>query len=261
MTASLTNAAVPTPDGTADAYLAHPGDGGPYPAVLMYMDAFGIRPHLVAMADRLAAAGCTVLVPNVLYRQGPAPLLDLPERIDTAARPDLFERLGPALRALTPDAVRRDAGACLDWLAASPLTTGGPVAVTGYCFGAGLALRTAGGFPDRVAAVAGFHGARLATEAEDSPHRLAGRITAEVYFGHADQDAALPPEQIDRLDAALARAGVRYRTEVYRGARHGFTQADTVAYDPAADARHWRALLGLLDRTFPGRGIGGDGAR
>ncbi|MFG2735777.1 dienelactone hydrolase family protein [Streptomyces harbinensis] len=161
----------------------------------------------------------------------------------------------------TPDAVRRDAGACLDWLAASPLTTGGPVAVTGYCFGAGLALRTAGGFPDRVAAVAGFHGGRLATEAEDSPHRLAGRITAEVYFGHADQDASLPPEQIDRLDTALARAGVRYRTEVYRGARHGFTQADTVAYDPAADARHWRALLGLLDRTFPGRGIDGDGAR
>ncbi|GLJ92141.1 hydrolase [Streptomyces poonensis] len=241
---------IPTPDGTADAYLAHPSDGSPHPAVLLYMDVFGVRPHLKRMADRLAGAGYTVLVPNVFYRHGRAPLVELPDPIDPKSRPEIFARLAPVMQALTPELVVRDAGAYLDWLDASPLTVSGPVALTGYCMGAGLALRTAGHYPGRVAAAAGFHGANLATDAPDSPHLSADRITAELYFGHADQDASLPPEQIQRLEDALTAAGVRHRCEVYTGAHHGYTQADTAAYDHEAAERHWAALLDLLGRTF-----------
>lgn len=240
---------LPTPDGPADAYLVHPEADGPHPAVLLYMDAFGLRPGLRAMADRIAAAGYTVLVPNVLHRAGRAPLVELPEFISDERCPEIFQSLLPAARALTPELAVRDAGAYLDWLAASPLTTEGPIGVTGYCMGAGLALRTAAAYPDRVAAMAGFHGAYLASEAPDSPHLGAGRITAELYFGHADQDAALPPEQIDRLEQALTEAGVRHRAEVYPGAHHGYTQADTASYDAEAAERHWTALLDLLART------------
>ncbi|WP_344586043.1 dienelactone hydrolase family protein, partial [Kitasatospora paracochleata] len=88
------------------------------------------------------------------------------------------------------------------------------------------------------------------TDAPDSPHLLADRVSAELYFGHADQDPSLPAEQIDRLDKALTAAGVRHRCEVYPGAGHGFTQADTVAYHPDGDARHWESLLALLARTL-----------
>ncbi|WP_327365929.1 dienelactone hydrolase family protein [Streptomyces sp. NBC_01217] len=245
-----TSVDIPTQDGVADAYLAHPDDGQPHPAVLFYTDAFGIRPQLQKMADRLAGAGYTVLAPNVFYRHGRTPVTELPEFIDPAGRPEIFERLGPIIQSLTPEAAMRDADVYLHWLAASPLTTEGPVGVTGYCMGAGLALRTAGTYPERVAAMAGFHGGRLATESADSPHLLAGRIAAELYFGHADQDPSLPPEQINRLDEALTAAGVRHRSEVYTGAQHGFTQADTASYDSAADDRHWTALLALLDRTL-----------
>lgn len=241
---------VPTQDGTADAYLAHPDDGAAHPAVLLYMDAFGLRPHLRAMADRLASAGYTVLVPNVVYRHGRAPVVELPGFIDPAERPEIIQSLRPAMATLTPQAAMRDAAAYLDWLAASPLTTDGPAGVTGYCMGAGLALRTAGTHPGRVAAVAGFHGAHLATEAPDSPHLLADRITAELYLGHADQDPTLPPEQVERLGKALTAAGVRHRAEVYTRARHGFTQADTAMYDAAATERHWAALLDLLGRNL-----------
>ncbi|WP_030599882.1 dienelactone hydrolase family protein [Streptomyces fulvoviolaceus] len=241
---------IPTPDGTADAYLAFPADGAPHPAVLLYMDAFGLRPHLKSMADRLAEAGYTVLVPNVFYRHGRAPVVELPEFINPAERPEIIQQLGPAARTLTPEGAMRDAAVYLDWLAASPLTTDGPVGVTGYCMGAGLALRTAGTHPDRVAAAAGFHGAYLATDAPDSPHLLAERITAELYFGHADHDSTNPAEQIARLDKALATAGVRHRTEVYEGAHHGFTQADTAMYGAEATDRHWAALLELLGRTL-----------
>lgn len=241
---------IPTEDGVADAYLVHPGDERPRPAVLFFQDAFGLRPHLRSMADRLAAAGYTVLLPNVFYRHGRVPVVELPEFIDPAQDPAIWGRIGPVMRSLTPGLAMRDAGAWLRFLAGSPLAADGPVAVTGYCMGARLALLTAGTYPQRVAAVAGFHGGQLATEDPDSPHLVAEHITAEAYFGHADQDSSLPWEQIRRLEDALTAAGVRHRCEVYPGAQHGYTQADTPAYDREADERHWAALLDLLKRTL-----------
>jgi carboxymethylenebutenolidase len=244
-----TSVDVPAADGVADAYLVHPDDGAAHPGVLLFQDAFGLRPALRAMADRLASHGYTVLVPNVLYRHGRVPVVELPEYIGPDVKQDLFRRIGPIAQSLTADLAMRDAGAYLEWMARCPQIADGPVGLTGYCMGARLALLTAGTYPDRVAAAAGFHGGRFAIDAPDSPHLLAGNITAELYFGHADADPSLPPEQIDLLDKTLDAAGVRYRAEVYPGAAHGYTQADTDAYDPEAAERHWRELLALFDRT------------
>ncbi|MHC5907392.1 dienelactone hydrolase family protein [Streptomyces sp. S6] len=241
---------ITTEDGVADAYFVHPEGAGPYPAVLLYQDAFGLRPHLKSMADRLAGEGYAVLVPNVFYRHGRAPVFELPEFIDPQARPEIFEKIWPVMQSLTTELAMKDAAAYLDWLAASPAVIDGPVGLTGYCMGARLSLLTAGTHPDRVAAAAGFHAAALATDAPDSPHLLAGNITAEVYFGHADQDNSMPPEAVRTLEEALTDAGVRHRTEVYEGAFHGYTQADTAAYSKEGDERHWAALLDLLGRTF-----------
>ncbi|SES43659.1 carboxymethylenebutenolidase [Streptomyces sp. yr375] len=241
---------IPTEDGVVDAYFAHPGDGTPRPGVLLYQDAFGLRPHLRAMADRLAEAGYAVLVPNVFYRNGRAPVVELPEFIDPGARPEIFEAIYPIMLSLTQELVERDAGAYLRWLEQSELVADGPVGLTGYCMGARLVLWTAGAHPDRVAAAAGFHGGRLVTDTPDSPHLSAERITAEVYFGHADNDSSLPPEDIERFADALTAAGVRHTCEVYTGAEHGYTQADTSAYNEAGAERHWAALLDLLKRTF-----------
>ncbi|ANZ14106.1 dienelactone hydrolase family protein [Streptomyces noursei] len=239
-----------TPDGTADAYLAHPDDGAPHPGVLLYMDAFGLRPALEAMARRLAGHGYTVLVPNVFHRSGRAPVVELPEFIDPGERPELFAQLGPHLQALTPEMAMRDAGVYLDWLAASPLVADGPVGTAGYCMGGVLAVRTAAAYPDRVAAAGAFHAGRLVTDAEDSPHRLVDRITAELYFGHADEDQSMSAEHIKALEQALDAAGVRYRSELYEGAHHGYTQTDTAVYNAEAAERHWQALLDLFGRAL-----------
>ncbi|MEV5652246.1 dienelactone hydrolase family protein [Nocardia sp. NPDC052254] len=243
---------ITTPDGVADAYVTHPADGGKHPGVLLYMDAFGLRPALRALADDIAAAGYTVLVPNVFYRRGRAPIVELPEFIDPGQRPDLFGTILPAMHELTPELVARDAGAYLDWLQGFEHTAHGPVAAAGYCMGGRLALYTAGAFGDRIAAVAGFHTGGLVVDGADSPHLAVEKATAEMYFGHADQDRSLPPEQIENFDKALAAAGLRYRTEVYAGAHHGYTQSDTADYNSAADERHRRELLALLDRTLRG---------
>ncbi|MEZ0578022.1 dienelactone hydrolase family protein [Nocardioides sp. MH1] len=240
---------VPTTDGTADAYFVAPDDDSTRPGVLLYMDAFGLRPQLESMADRLAGEGYAVLVPNVFYRRGAAPLVELPAFIGGDGRAGLFDQLKPLMADLTNEAVIRDAEAFVDWLSARP-EVGDTIGATGYCMGARLALLTAAYHPDHVTAAAGFHGARLGSEAPDSPHLFVEAMTAELYLGHADGDPSMPPEQIERLDEALDAAGVRHTTEVYDGAQHGYTMADTDRYDASADARHWAALVDLFARNL-----------
>jgi carboxymethylenebutenolidase len=246
----LTTVDVPTPDGVADAYLVQPEQPGRHPGVLLYMDAFGVRARLGDMAERIAAAGYVVLVPNVFYRSGRAPVVEVDDLSRPENREKMFAALRPIMSALTPELAVRDATAYLDFLGAQSSVAAGPVGTTGYCLGGALSLRTAAAFGDRVGAAASFHGGRLATDAPDSPHRLADRIDAELYLGHADHDHSMPPEQIELLDHSLEAAGVRYRSEVYAGASHGFTMADTAAYDEAATERHFTELLALLDRTL-----------
>ncbi|MEL5955216.1 dienelactone hydrolase family protein [Streptomyces sp. CLV115] len=239
---------IPTEDGQADAFAAWPEGGGRHPGVLLYMDIFGVRPVLEEMARELAGHGYYVLVPNVFYRNGPAPVTDLPERIGGEARPALFARLVPLLEAHTTERALRDADAYLKFLTAQPEVGAGPVAAIGYCMGAALALRTAAAHPDRVAAVAGFHPSALITDAPDSPHRIAPQVTAEVHFGIAESD--MSPEAVGELDQVLEAAGVDHTCEIYPGTVHGFTMADTEAFDAAALQHHWDRLLHLFDRTL-----------
>jgi carboxymethylenebutenolidase len=250
MDAQTTTIDIPTADGVADSILATPLAAGPHPGVLVYMDAFGLRPRLEEMASRIAGEGYAVLVPNVFYRSGRAPVVPLGNLRSAEDRAAMFDELVPLMHELTPERVVRDAQAYLDFLERDSRVSDGPMAAVGYCMGGALALRTGAQAPKRVAAVASFHGGRLATDRVDSPHLLVGQLAAEVYLGHADHDGSMPPEQQERLSEALSAAGVVHRAEVYEGAPHGFTMADTLNYDEAATERHWDRLLDLLARTL-----------
>lgn len=241
------NIDIKTPGGVCDSYISYPDTGGPFPAVLMFMDAPGVRPVLKGMADRIASNGFYVLLPNMFYREGRAPLWQVPEIMKPENRP----RIMALVQALTADKVVSDAGVFLDFLAAQKdVKPDSKVGLTGYCMGGGMVVRTAAAYPDRVAAGASYHGGRLATDAPDSPHRLADKIKAELYFGHADQDQGMPPEQMARLQEALDAAGTRYQAELYDGALHGYTMSDLPVYNAAACDRHWSSMLGLYDRTL-----------
>lgn len=234
---------IPTADGLADAFAAFPEGGEQHPGVLMYADAFGIRPVLREMALELAGHGYYVLVPNFFYRHGPTPVIELPEYIGEEVRPGIIARLMPLIEAHTAERVVTDADAYLRFLTTRPEVGAGPVGVTGYCIGGLLAMRTATSHPGQVAALAGFHGP-VGADGPDSLHRL----SAQVHFGHAESD--LTPEALGELNQALDAAGVDYTSEIYPGTVHGFTMSDTDAFDPAAMQHHWDRLLPLLDRAL-----------
>ncbi|HEX3975246.1 MAG TPA: dienelactone hydrolase family protein [Solirubrobacteraceae bacterium] len=238
---------VQTPDGTADCYLTRPSDEKPHPAVLLMIDAIGLRPRIEEMADRIARDGYVVLAPNVFYRAGRAPLWETPDFADADARAQFMQSLGPVMAELTADRVAADGGAYLGRLAE---LSDGPVGITGYCFGGRLGWTIAASHPDRVAALGGFHTGRMVTDTDDSPHLLAPSVTAEVYWGHADQDQSMSPEHIATLDRAMDEAGVRHTTELYEGAAHGYTMSDMAVFNEAACERHFEALDALLGRTL-----------
>jgi carboxymethylenebutenolidase len=233
--------------GPAEAYLTgRDGD----PGLLVYPDAIGLRPQIEEMADRMASWGHVVLVPHVFYREGRAaelaPKGDLRRdgEVEDFFASGVMDRIGT----LTPEVVATDAEA---WMGALLEHAGsGPVGTTGYCLGAAFAVRLGGQFPERVAAVGGFHGGGLVTDGDDSPHLTVARAQATYCFGHADKDRWMPPEAVARLEEILTQAGRPHVNEVYDGAPHGYSMADTSMYDAAAAERHFAALRELLGKTL-----------
>ncbi|HTW93245.1 MAG TPA: dienelactone hydrolase family protein [Tepidisphaeraceae bacterium] len=237
---------IKTQDGSAPSHFFQPQGQGPWPAVIFYMDAFGPRPDLFQMADRLASNGYCVLLPDLFYRTGPyAPFTPATAFNDPVERQRLMKHYG----ALTNRLVMSDTAAFLDFLANHP-NAKKETGCVGYCMGGPLSLSAAGTFPDRVLAAASFHGARLATDKPDSPHLLAPKMRGEIYVGIAGLDDHFPPEEKVRLESALAAAHVRHTVEVYDGAKHGFAVNGVPAYDRTAAEKHWKRLLDLFERNL-----------
>ncbi len=238
---------VQTGDGACPVHVFAPGDGGTYPAAIMYTDAFGIRPASLAMGRRLASNGYVVLVPDIFYRYGDYGPLSPREVL---ASPDGFAPLAPIMSSTDTKRAAQDTHALLDYLASRADVADAGVGVTGYCMGGTLAFAAAGTYPDRIAALATFHAGRLITDDELSPARVAKDIRARVLIAGADQDAGYPPAMAAELDRMLTDAGVDHTMEVYPEARHGWTQTDFPVYDEAAAERHWTELVGLFDTTL-----------
>jgi carboxymethylenebutenolidase len=235
---------IETEDGTASAGLFQPAGGGKV-GVILYMDAFGPRPALDAMAERLAGHGYCVLVPDLFYRKAPYGPFDAKTAFaDEKAKAQLMALIGGTTQAMTI----RDTKAFLATLKAEGVT--GPIGAVGYCMGGARALNAAASYPDRIKAAASFHGGNLAGEAADSPHRHAANIKARVYVGTAGVDRSFPPEQSARLAEALRTAEIDHTIENYVGMQHGWCMPDHGAYNEAGAERHWKRLTTFFAETL-----------
>ena len=233
-------------DGECPVYLFTPTESeGPWPAIIVYMDAGGIRPALVDMAQRLAHAGYVVMLPDLFYRYGPyGPFV--PKEVFSG---DFRAVLGPLMSTTDNSKAAGDTGALLAHLDTCSEVTGERVGAVGFCMGGGMAIAAAGTWPERFAAVASFHGGRLATDDPASPDLLAPLLQAELYIAAAKDDASYPLGMAERFEAALDDAGVSYQAEAYRAA-HGWMMPDFPVYDHDQAERGWTEMLCLFARTL-----------
>jgi carboxymethylenebutenolidase len=245
-----TNVEVNTPDGTCDAAFIRPTSGS-YPGVLFWPDGFGLRPSMREMGKRLAVEGYSVLVPNPFYRVAKAPIFESASSFDFS-KPEVRAKLQPLVASVTaPGNAERDAVAYIAFLDAQPqVNKAKKIGTQGYCMGGALVVRTAATLATRVGAGASFHGGGLVTDKPDSPHLLAPKIKARMYFGVASNDDMRQPDAKDKLKEAFAAANVPAEIEVYAGL-HGWCVSDMPFQDgkplyngPDAE-RAWTKLLAL----------------
>jgi len=236
-----------TEDGTADAVLFCPEGGGKHPGVIHLPDIAGVRDSHKEMAKRLAEQHYAVMLVNVFYRNGKSPVWTFPFKMGEDRS---MKRLGELREPLTPDAMERDGAAYVDFLHKQEGVSGASMGVVGYCFTGGMAMRTAAARPEKVAAAASFHGGQLWTDKETSPHLVLPRVKARLYFGHADGDPFMPKDAIDNLEKALAAWGGKYQSEIYPGAKHGWTVPDSPVHDKALADRAFGKLAELFQSAL-----------
>jgi carboxymethylenebutenolidase len=246
-----TNVEVKTPDGTCDAAFIHPATGS-YPGVLIWPDAFGLRPSMRDIGKRIAAEGYSVLVPNPFYRVAKAPVFDNLAAFNFQNQADTA-KLQPLMASINaPGAAEKDAVAFIAFLDAQPpVNKAKKIGTQGYCMGGPLVVKTAAAVPARVGAGASFHGGGLVTDRPESPHLLAPKIKARMYFGIASNDDMRQPDAKDKLKEAFAAAKVPAEIEVYPGALHGWCVPDMPAqpgmpiYSRPDAERAWGKLVAL----------------
>ena len=235
---------VTTPDGVADCYFVHPSSGA-HPGVLIWPDAFGLRPAKRQMARRLAASGYSVLVVNQYYRTQRAPV------VDSTNFAEVRETIMPLMGSLNADTQTRDATAFASFLDRQPsVDQRRKMGTMGYCMGGPFTMRTAAAVPDRIGAAASFHGGGLVTDGADSPHLLVPQMKASYLFAIAANDDENQPEAKDVLREAFAQAGLPAEIEVYEGAMHGWCPPDSTVYHEVQAERAWSRLLVLFENAL-----------
>jgi len=237
---------IATGDGNMSTFVVHPERGGPFPVILFYMDAPAIREELRDMARRFASVGYYVMLPNLYYRSGVMELGPLSTDPESPERKRMFE----LMQSINIPLVMKDTQALLTFAKRDARASDGPAGAVGYCMSGQYAVNAAATYPDRVVAAASIYGTFLVTDKDNSPHVVSAKVRGEVYFGCAETDRWLPPEQIAALAAALARLPVKSEVETYPGTEHGFAFPSRAVYRKDAAEVHWERLLSLFARNL-----------
>jgi carboxymethylenebutenolidase len=243
VTVTESDVSITTPDGTADCYFVHPASGTAA-AVLVWPDIFGLRPAFRQMGKRLAESGYSVLVVNPFYRVKKAPTA-----ADGSATP--IQQLMPLAQGLNETTQMTDAKAFIAWLDQQPsVAKNRKVGTQGYCMGGPIAFRTSAAVPDRVGAVASFHGGGLVTNTPNSPHLQAAKTKAQFLVDIAENDDQRSPDEKDVLKETFAKANRPAEIEVYAGAAHGWCPPDSRVYNEPQAEKAGSRLLALYGKAL-----------
>ncbi|HEX4179105.1 MAG TPA: dienelactone hydrolase family protein [Rhizomicrobium sp.] len=242
----MIEAKVEIPAIATEALLLRPDDIADFPGVVFLTDIWGIRPANIGVAKRLAERGFAVLMPNVFHRYSRI----TPDGFEHGGAEERTKAMHALFAALTPQNMIDDGKAYVDFLLAQKGVKKDKAGIVGYCFTGQMAVRTAAAVPDKVAAAASFHGGFLVTDKPDSPHKILGPIKARLYFSHAVEDSSATPDQVETLEAALRDWHGAFQSEVYEGARHGWTVPGRDVYNEMQAERAFEKLVELVEVTI-----------
>ncbi len=244
------NADIPTRDGHMDTFICHPEEEGPFPAVILYMDAPGIREELRDMVRRIGTVGYYVVLPNLYYRQMRAdePLFDAARLHESD---DERKKMWSLMKSIADNRLLiSDTAGMLDFLSDEDQASPPPYGCVGYCMSGQYVFSMAGAYPEEFAAAASIYGVGLITDRPDSPHLIAENVKAELYLAFAEVDQYVPESVIAELPAVLDEHSIDYRIEVYAGTEHGFAFPNRHCYDKQSAERHWERLFALFRRRL-----------
>ena len=245
---------IETTDGRMKTFVTHPEQGGPYPAVIIYMDIWGVRDELYDIARRVGTVGYYCMVPDFYYRQGrilnqfhdhEGRMISL-HRLDQAREKQVRAPRGKLSGAMVMD----DTAALLDFIDGDEPVRPGPLGAIGYCMGGLFVLAAAGHFPARFRASVSLHGTRLISDQADSPHLLAQKFQGELYCGFGELDHLSPPSMAGELEALLKPCAVEFHFEMHTGAEHGYALPDRDIHDRQAAARDWELIFAMFRRQL-----------
>ena len=242
---------IQTDAGPMDCFTCHPEEGGPFPAIILYMDAPGIREELRDFARRLGTVGYYVILPNMYYRIGREGGYGF-NLAEIRSDPAQLQKMYDCMNSLTNALVVEDTAAMLPWLRAQDAVAAGPIGCVGYCMSGRYVVSVGAAFPDDFAAIASYYGVGIITDQPDSPHLKVGDVKGEMYLAFAETDGHVPDEIVQQLPGILDAAGANYRLEVYPGTGHGFAFPQRADFVKAAGERHWERMFALFDRALRG---------
>lgn len=250
---------IPTKDGTMRSFVIHPSEGGPFAPIVLYMDIWGIREELREIARRVATVGYACLLPDFYYRQGDGVHSETyrPDgRMVSLHRMNEEEerKVQQPRSQLTGQMVMNDTAALLDFIDGHAAMRDGPVGSLGWCMGGWMVMAVAGVYPGRFQAGASLHGTRPISDKPDSPHLLVDKFRGELYCGFGELDHLTPPSMAEELGKLLEPCAVDYRSQMHRGAEHGYALPDRDIFDAKAAANDWEMIFVMWQRQLGAAG-------
>ena len=246
---------IKTAEGVMEVFVTHPEENGLFPAVIIYMDIWGVREELYDIARRVGTVGYYCLVPDLYYRNGKRVHFEFRNTnnqtisinrlagqalLEIQARPKLSNKM-----------VLDDTGAILKFLDGAEGVRRGGVGAIGFCMGGRYVMGAAGTYAERFVASASLHGTTLISDGDDSPHLLAANLRGEFYCGFAQHDSHAPLPMVQELEKILKPCPVRYRFTVHPGTEHGYSLPERDVHDKRAAARDWELIFAMFHRQIP----------
>jgi carboxymethylenebutenolidase len=222
-----------------EAYIAQPQEPGSYPGIVVLQEIFGVNAHIREVTERIAKLGYVAIAPAIFQRIAPG--------FETGYTPEAIETGRNYAMQTKASELLSDIQTAIDYLKSLPQVKKDGFGCIGFCFGGHVAYLTST-LPD-IKATASFYGAGITsrTPGGGAPTlTLTPEIKGTLYAFFGKEDASIPQQEVDQIEAELEKYKIEHRVFRYDGADHGFFCDHRASYNPSSAADAWEQVKQLF---------------